>query len=62
MTYDDLRSELWGLGITISQGPIPAIELESPVELRSLETTGPCRIGAFTYGANLFMHHAEIGR
>lgn len=62
MTYDDLRSELWGLGITISQGPIPAIELESPVELRSLETTGPCRIGAFTYGANLFMHHADIGR
>jgi acetyltransferase-like isoleucine patch superfamily enzyme len=62
MSHDDLRTQLWNLGVTIAQGEIPSIALESPIEMKSLVTVGPCSIGAFTYGANLFLHHADIGR
>ncbi len=35
---------------------------ESPLQLDSLVAIGPCSIGAFTYGANLFLHYADVGR
>lgn len=62
MTHDDIRSQLWSLGVTIAHGAIPRVVLESPVELYSLKTVGPCSIGAFTYAADLSLHYADIGR
>ncbi len=62
MHQEQLRAELANLGIVISHGHIPHFSAENPVQLHSLEAIGPCSIGAFTYGSNLFLHYASVGR
>ncbi|MET3709382.1 acetyltransferase-like isoleucine patch superfamily enzyme [Sphingomonas trueperi] len=62
MNLEELRSTLRGVGIIIAQGHIPHFATESPIQLDSLVAIGSCSIGAFTYGANLFLHYADVGR